>query len=233
MVCIANVVSTAVMNMVLSDAMNADSLEILLKCDFLYGLFARCATGISGCRSQRHIEPGVFCLIRMNRQLSFTLLLSGIVRLAQVTPEGHQVIVHHVTPGEGIGIIVVLSNMPYPVSAETLEACVLLSYDAETTRQLMLQYPNWRSMEWNWLLNILYRFPLVFANWLPACRKAHRPCHFAARAGRLASDRRRYLARCPLSRQDLAEMTGTTSTRPVVFCRNGKNKAGSKLVANK
>lgn len=199
------------MNMVLSDAMNADSLEILLKCDFLYGLSHDARLAFLAAGRKRHIEPGVFLFNQDEPATVFYLLLSGIVRLAQVTPEGHQVIVHHVTPGEGIGIIVVLSNMPYPVSAETLEACVLLSYDAETTRQLMLQYPQ---LAINGMELVAQHFVQVSARFreLATQRVERRIAHAILRLVRQVGVRTDagILLDVPLSRQDLAEMTGTT-----------------------
>ncbi|MBK8128021.1 MAG: cyclic nucleotide-binding domain-containing protein, partial [bacterium] len=49
---------------------------------------------------------------------TFYVILQGNVRLAQLTPEGRQVIMHYFGPGSEIAVIVVLGKADYPVSAE-------------------------------------------------------------------------------------------------------------------
>ena len=71
----------------------------------------------------------------------FYILIEGQVKLTQVTPSGDQVILQIVGPGGGIGIIVALGQMDYPVSAEALEDCLAYVWDRQTTRELMLQIP--------------------------------------------------------------------------------------------
>lgn len=197
--------------MVLSSTMDRDSMEIALKCDFLHGLSRDASLAFLAAGRERRIESGVLLFNQDEPATVFYLLLAGIVRMAQVTPEGHQVIVHHVTPGEGIGIIVVLSNMRYPVSAETLETCMLLSYDAETTRQLMLQYPQ---LAINGLRMIAQHFVQISARYRELAterverRVAHALLRLVRQVGKKSDDG--ILIDIPLSRQDLAEMTGTT-----------------------
>lgn len=139
------------------------------------------------------------------------ILLGGIVRLSQLTPEGHQVIVHHVTPGEGIGIIVALSHMPYPVSAEALEAARVLAWDAATTRQMMLHYPqlaiNGMEMLARHFVQISDRYRELATERVER-RIAHALLRLVRQVGRRVDEG--VLIDLQLSRQDLAEMTGTT-----------------------
>ena len=72
----------------------------------------------------------------------FYVIVEGRVRLSQLTPEGHQVIIHFMGPGDGMGIIVALSNTTYPLSAEVVKDCLALSWDYEATISLMKQYPR-------------------------------------------------------------------------------------------
>ncbi len=141
----------------------------------------------------------------------FYILVAGKIRLSQLTPEGHQIIVHHVAPGEGIGIVVVLSNIPYPVSAETLEDCTLLSWDADTTRQMMLKHPQ---LALNGLNMVAQHFVQVSDRYRELAterverRVAHTLLRLKSQVGKKTEDG--ILIDIPLSRQDLGEMTGTT-----------------------
>ena len=73
---------------------------------------------------------------------AFYIIISGETKLIQVTPDGGQVILHYFGPGDALGIIVVLGNMDYPATAEAVEDCQMLAWDWETSRQLMLKYPQ-------------------------------------------------------------------------------------------
>ena len=45
-------------------------------------------------------------------------------------------------PGDGMGIIVALSNTYYPLSAEAVTDCLTLRWDYASTIRLMEQYPS-------------------------------------------------------------------------------------------
>jgi CRP-like cAMP-binding protein len=141
----------------------------------------------------------------------FYVLLEGRARLTQVTVEGHQVIVHYVGPGDGVGIIVALSSMAYPVSAEAVEACEALSWDADTISQLMLECPR---LALNGMRLIARRFADLQDRYreLATERVERRVARALLRLVRQMGRRVEggVLIDIPLSRQDLAEMTGTT-----------------------
>jgi CRP/FNR family transcriptional regulator, nitrogen oxide reductase regulator len=88
------------------------------------------------------VEQGKYFFHQGEPANTFYIIIVGEVKLSQVTPEGSQVILHYFGYGDGLGIIVVLGNTNYPASAEAVEDCQVISWDWETTRQLMLQYPQ-------------------------------------------------------------------------------------------
>lgn len=141
----------------------------------------------------------------------FYILLHGRARLTQLTPEGHQIIVHIAGPGDGLGIIVVLSHMPYPVSAEAAEDCRAMGWDAQTTTQLMLQYPR---LALNGLHLVAHRFAELQDRYreLATERVERRVARTLLRLVRQAGKKVEggVLIDMTLSRQHLAEMTGTT-----------------------
>ncbi len=142
---------------------------------------------------------------------TFYILLQGRVRLTQVTPEGHQVIVTVLGPGDGLGIIVALSQTTYPVSAEAVEDCIALAWTGATIQRYMLQFPQ---LALNGLRMLAGRFMELQDRYreLATERVERRVARAVLRLVRQAGKRtpEGVLIDMPLSRQDLAEMTGTT-----------------------
>lgn len=191
--------------------MRANQKEIALKCALLHGLTPEeCAAFLEAGR-ERQVPADTFLFHQDDEADLFYILLEGAVRLSQVTLEGHQVIVHHVSPGEGFGIIVALSHVPYPVSAETLEPCLVLSWDAETTKRLMLACPqlaiNGMEMLAGHFVQVQDRFRELATQRVER-RIAHALLRLVRQVGKRTASG--ILIDLPLSRQDLAEMTGTT-----------------------
>ncbi|MCP4422750.1 MAG: Crp/Fnr family transcriptional regulator [Chloroflexi bacterium] len=140
----------------------------------------------------------------------FYIIFSGEVKLVQVTPDGAQVILHYFGPGDGIGIIVVMGHMNYPASAEAVEDCQMIACDRETLRQLMLQYPQ---LALNSLELVARRFVDLQHQYqeLSTQRVEQRIALAVLRLVRQFGKRipEGILIDMPLSREDLAQMTGT------------------------
>ena len=141
----------------------------------------------------------------------FYVLLEGNARLTQITPEGRQVIMHTFRPGDAMAVIVALANAEYPASAEATTNSVFLSWERAEAFRLMEQYPRLavNGMEMVagrfWELQNRYRE-------LATQRVERRLAHVILRLDRQAKDRKsqKNAPTLSLSRQDLAEMTGTT-----------------------
>lgn len=141
----------------------------------------------------------------------FYVLLEGSARLSQITPEGRQVIMHTFGPGDVMAVVVVLANAEYPGSAEATSNSVFLRWDRIDAMRLMEKYPRLavNGMEMVagrfWELQNRYRE-------LATQRVERRVAHAILRLDRQRNDRSSQLTTpiLALSRQDLAEMTGTT-----------------------
>ena len=188
-----------------------DPQKIAAKCAFLQELSDDACAEFLAAGRLRQMPAGAFVFHQNEQGELFYILIEGKIRLSQLTPEGHQVIIHHVTPGEGLGIIIVLSHMAYPVSAETLEECILLSWDTDTTRELMLKYPQ---LAINGLNMVAHHFVQISDRYRELAterverRVAHALLRLVRQVGKKTADG--ILIDLPLSRQDLGEMTGTT-----------------------
>ncbi len=140
----------------------------------------------------------------------FYILVEGRIKLTQVTPNGDQVILQIVGPGGGVGIIVALGEMDYPASAEALEDCQAFSWDRETTRRLMLAIPQ---LALNGLELVAGRFAVLQARYQEVAtqRVEQRVAMTLLRLVRQFGKREGagVLIDMALSREDLAQMTGT------------------------
>jgi CRP-like cAMP-binding protein len=166
------------------------------------------ALGVSG-RCQ--LARGEFIFHQGEPADHFYVIVEGRVRLSQLTPEGHQVIIHFMGPGDGMGIIVALSNTTYPLSAEVVMDCIALSWDYEGTIGLMEQYPR---LALNGLRLVAGRFHELQNRYreLSTERVEQRVARAVLRLARQSGRRteKGVLLDLPISRQDLGEMTGTT-----------------------
>lgn len=156
---------------------------------------------------------------------TFYVILEGRVRLSQLTPEGHQVIMRFMGPGDGVGIIVALSNATYPVSAEAVTDCRALSWDSETFVDLMKQLPR---LAMNGMLLVTGRFHDLQNRYreLATERVERRLARALLRLTRQAGQRtaKGISLDIPLTRQDLAEMTGTTLYTVSRTCSKWQNE---------
>ncbi len=161
--------------------------------------------------SRRRLEKGEFFFHQDESADFFYVLVEGQVRLSQLNPEGHQVIIHFMGPGDGMGIIVALSNTVYPLSSEAMSDCLALRWDYASTVRLMEQYPR---LGLNGLRLVAWRFQELQKRYreLATERVERRIARALLRLARQTGRRTEggVLLDLPLSRQDLGEMTGTT-----------------------
>ena len=159
----------------------------------------------------RHVKRGEFFFHEGEPAEAFYVIVKGRVRLSQLTPEGHQVIIHFMGPGDGMGIIVALSNTIYPLSAEVVADCEALRWDYDSTIRLMERHPR---LGLNGLRLVAGRFHELQKRYreLATERVERRIARALLRLARQTGRRIEsgVFLDLPLSRRDLAEITGTT-----------------------
>ena len=170
---------------------------------------AVCQEVIEAARSYR-LLVGEYYFHQGETASSFYILAKGQVKLTQLTPEGHQIIIKVLGPGDGMGIIVALSAMDYPVAAEVVEDSLALGWNRQNIRELMLRYPQ---LALNGMEMIARRFAALqdrlheMATQRVEQRVARALLQLVRQFGKKADVG--VLIDMPLTRQDLAEMTGT------------------------
>lgn len=138
------------------------------------------------------------------------VIVSGRVKLSQVTSEGNQVIVNYFGPGEGLGIVMALNDLPYPLSAEAIEPCVAVGWGRDTMRDLMSHNAqlamNGMNMVGRRFTQMQSRFQELATQRVEQ-RVARALLRLVRQFGRRTDEG--VLIDMPLSREDLAQMTGT------------------------
>lgn len=160
---------------------------------------------------RRRLRSHEFLFHQAEEANTFYVLVEGRARLLQLTPEGHQVIIRYVAPGDGAGIIVALSESPYPLSLEAVTDCVALAWDRTTTLHFMEESST---LALNGLRMVAGRFRDLQRRYqeLATERVERRVARTLLRLTRQTGKRvpEGVLLDLPLSRQDLGELTGTT-----------------------
>ncbi len=159
----------------------------------------------------RELSDGSFFFFEEDPAEIAFILIKGKIKLTQVTGDGQQVILGYLVPGRVFGIIAILKKVAYPVSAESVGKCRALAWDRATMNSLMEQTPR---LALN-ALRIMAGQIREFQNRVRELstqrveqRVARAVLRLARQSGRKTEDG--VLIDLPLSRQDLAEMTGTT-----------------------
>jgi CRP-like cAMP-binding protein len=141
----------------------------------------------------------------------FYLVESGFLKGVQITAEGTELIVRFIGAGEPFGGVVALGNTAYPISAVAAQPSVVRSWTREAVAELLAATPQVR-------INIMREMATHMTDALTRVRELT-----TARVDqRLAQTLLRLSRQCgqpqgdgvliaqPLTRQELADLTGTT-----------------------
>lgn len=142
---------------------------------------------------------------------SFFLLLHGHLRVMKVTPDGQQVVVRFVTAGEMFGIAMAMGRRTYPATATAVVDSVALVWPAAAWPRLVAKHP---SLAINTIQTVGSRLQDAHTRVIEMSteqverRVAHALLRLVQQAGRKGENG--IQIDFPISRQDIAEMTGTT-----------------------
>lgn len=190
---------------------SVDPLAVLRKASLFAGLNEAALKAALAAAFRRRVRRGEFFFYQDEPATHFYMLLEGQTRLNQLTPEGHQVTIRYMGPGESMGVIVVLSDMDYPLSAEAVTDCLALGWTANTVSDLMERYSrlalNGMRMVAGRFRDLQHRYRELATERVER-RVARALLRLARQTGRRVEEG--VLLDLPLSRQDLGEMTGTT-----------------------
>jgi YD repeat-containing protein len=142
---------------------------------------------------------------------SFFLLLDGHVRVVKTTADGQQVIMRYISAGQLIGIATALGRTTYPATAIAAVDSLALAWPNESWHELATLYPAFAANTYKTVsarMEEAHERVVELATALVDRRVAHALLRLIEQSGR----RTEYGIEIgfPISRQDIADMTGTT-----------------------
>lgn len=142
---------------------------------------------------------------------SFYVLLHGHVRASKTTPTGEQVVVRYVAPGETFGVAMAIGLRVYPATATAVDDSVVLAWPSASWPRLVAKFP---ALATNTLQTVGSRLQETHTRVVEMStqqveqRVAHALLRLAKQSGRKVAHG--VEIDFPISRQDIAQMTGTT-----------------------
>ncbi|MBW9073824.1 Crp/Fnr family transcriptional regulator [Agrobacterium deltaense] len=178
-------------------------------------LFAKMADdeldGLLTHATSRLVPPGEAIFEQGQPATHFFLLIHGRLKVTQVTHDGQQIIVRVVHPGDLFGFARALQRSDYPGTATTAAESVILSWQTDLWPQFVEQNPHLAVSAMQTIgqrLEEAHTRIREMSTQEVERRVAHAVLRLSQQAGRKEMDGIRI--DFPISRQDIAEMTGTT-----------------------
>lgn len=141
----------------------------------------------------------------------FFFLLGGHLRVERTTPHGQQVVVRYISPGELFGIAPAMALAQYPATAIAAVDSIALNWPTSAWPRLMARFPALAQgviQTMGMRLQETQTRVMEMSNEQVEQRVAHALLRLAKQAGRTVENG--VLIDFPISREDVAEMTGTT-----------------------
>lgn len=142
---------------------------------------------------------------------SFFLLLHGHVRASKTTPTGEQIVVRYVAPGEIFGVAPAIGLLRYPATATAVDESVVLAWPSAAWPRLVGKFPQLAANTLQTVGNRLqetHTRVIEMSTQQVEQRVAHALLRLAKQSGRKLEHG--VEIDFPISRQDIAQMTGTT-----------------------
>ncbi len=184
----------------------------------------------------RSVEEDGYFFMQGDPATHAYVLLSGRVKMLQITPNGQQITLRIMTPGQTYGGIALL-NPPdgYPATAQAVENSTALAWNTAQLRELAGKEPsismNTMQLMHGYITELQERQQALVSERVEQ-RIARILLKLAAQSGKKVDEG--VLIDMPLTRQDVAEMSGTTlfsvSRTLNEWERNGLLKIGRERV---
>jgi CRP-like cAMP-binding protein len=160
--------------------------------------------------SRRSLSKGQVLIRQGEPAAAFFLIEQGYLKLTQLTADGAEVIVRFVGPWDPVAGVAALGEAPYPVTAAACDAVELLAWPRALLSELLVRFPQLKT-------NILREMTAHMDDALTRLRELatlnvrQRLAHTLLRLTQPARSGAAGMA-VPhsLTRQELAELTGTT-----------------------
>jgi len=142
---------------------------------------------------------------------SFYVLLHGRLKVAQVTPDGQQIVIRFVNPGDIFGIAKALRRPDYPATVTALVDSVALAWNADIWDDFIARHPTFAANVMQMMgqrLQDAHARVKEMSTEEVARRIAHALLRLVEQSGWQIDDG--VIVDFPITHQDIAQVTGTT-----------------------
>ena len=133
----------------------------------------------------------------------------GVVHIVKSAPDGREIVLEVIPPGELFGAVVALENRPYPAAAVAAEESVVWRMPASLARELCLKHPTLRAAILDQVASRL-RSAHERLRSLALERVEQRLARMVLTLAEKIGHRRESVTVLSVTRQELADMIGTT-----------------------
>lgn len=185
--------------------------DIFNRSDLFAGIDNEKLSDILSLGDRRICESGVTLFSEGDPALKSYMVLKGRIKLSKLHEDGKEAIIRYINPGEMIAAVSAFNARDYPVTAQAVGPSEVVGWDRETMLELMNAYPR---MAINLLGIVVERLDDIQSRYLELQterveqRIARSLLRIMKQSGRKTD--KGILIDFRLSRQDLADYTGTT-----------------------
>jgi len=185
--------------------------DILSRSNLFAGIEEKKLSGIVDLGHRRVLESGVTLFREGDPALQSYLVLRGRLKLSKLHEDGKEVIVRYIEPGQITAAVSVFNEKDYPATAQAAGPSEVVGWDRETMMELMTAHPR---LAINMLRAAVERLDDLQSRYLEMSaerveqRIAKALLRIMTQSGRKTDEG--ILIDFRLSRQDLADYTGTT-----------------------
>lgn len=159
----------------------------------------------------RTFPEGIYLFFEGDPPTYLYVIVRGHVALIRHTLEGRDVVLDVMRPGNMVGELAIFEGVPYSASGKTLDAVTAVVIPREQFHHMLARYPRLASaVIFDLTRRVRHLSDLVQS--LAIERVEQRLARILLRLARISGEAQQegILIRLPLTRQDLADMAGTT-----------------------
>lgn len=194
----------------MSRAVDDEQISVLLRVPLFSGMSREQVKTIAQAAHLHQFERNVFIFQQGEPATDLRVLRAGRVRITQLTADGEQVLLRFINPGQVFGGVAAFGVREYPASAQAIEVSEVWTWNGEAMRELMRQMPQLALNALEHTADTIQQLQIRVRE-LQTERVERRVARALLRLARQSGKKTDagILIDLPLSRQDLAEMTGT------------------------
>ena len=120
----------------------SQAVRILEQVSLFHGLDGAALVRVANAARSVEAKQAAFFFRQGSKADTVYVLMRGRVKLSQAPPDGHEVLLRFVGPGEIFGPTATLRDRLYPVSARAVGRCRALAWEGGTMAGLIAEHPR-------------------------------------------------------------------------------------------